>query len=85
MLPGVVLLSFGYLGEVNPVAHPIRKIWQLLKTPLGWTDFDPVMGTTHELVKYKGLNPSFFLAVFCCGLINYPPLVPKFMRAPLSR
>ena len=25
MPSGVVLLSFGYLGEVNPVVHPIRE------------------------------------------------------------
>ena len=35
MLLGVVLLSFGFLGEVNPVVHPIRKIRTAVLDPLG--------------------------------------------------
>ena len=60
MLSGVVLLSFGYFGEVKTVVHLIREDSHSRYMPTcGWTDHDPVMGTTHDSHRSE-LNPLSF-------------------------
>ena len=61
MLAGVVSLSFGCLGEVQPIVHLIREDSHSRYMPTcGWTDHDPVVGTTRDLVSNLGLNPFFW-------------------------
>ena len=60
---GVVSFVF---GEVKSNCAPNSGgSAKLLHVHCGWTDYDPVMGTTHDLVSNLGLNPCNF----CCSCV----------------
>ena len=84
---GAWLFPFSLVsGEVKTVVHLIREdSHSRYMTTCGLTGLGPVMGTTQDL-SIMDLNPNVVLfLVFSVFSSTSPPLVPNFMRAPLSR
>ena len=53
----------------------MREDLQSRNMPIcGWTDYDPIMGTTHDLVSNLGLNP---LVSFLLLFLWFHHLVPN--------
>ena len=80
MLSGVVLLSFGYLGEVNQLWTQFVKIRAAVTCPLGVDRLRSRSGSSARPLHSGTESLSLFFG-FCFSSTR-SPLVLYFMRAP---